>query len=154
LVFASLLGFRFSGKIEVTITWSHVNAMELTSQIVWLLVLAMPVASVSWTVTHEEIFREVREYFRERSRKSEGTFARKSHYLLTCEYCFSHWVAFGLVVMTGFSVLLDDWRGYLISGLTLVWLANLYMTIYARLRLDVKRERVELEERQESDEDR
>jgi hypothetical protein len=125
--------------------------MELTTQIVWLLVLAMPVASISWTVTHEEIFRELRQYLQERSGRAGGRFARKSHYLLTCEYCFSHWVAFGLVGVTGFWVLLDDWRGYLVSGLTLVWLSNLYMTLYARLRLDIKRERVELKEREVSD---
>ena len=36
--------------------------MPLSHQVVWLFVLALPVASIAWTVTHEEIFREPREY--------------------------------------------------------------------------------------------
>jgi hypothetical protein len=36
------------------------------------------------------------------------------------------------------------WRGYLISGFALVWVANVYMSIFARLRLNIKRERVEI----------
>jgi hypothetical protein len=42
--------------------------------------------------------------------------------------------------------LLEDWRGYLIAGFALVWVANQYMSIYGRLRLDIKRERVEIDE--------
>jgi hypothetical protein len=33
----------------------------MPQQIAWLLVLALPLASVTWTITHEEIFRELRE---------------------------------------------------------------------------------------------
>jgi hypothetical protein len=39
---------------------------------------------------------------------------------------------------------MPGWRGYLISGFALVWVANIYMSIFARLRLDIKRERVEI----------
>ena len=60
-----------------------------------LLVLALPVAAISWTITHEELFREVHDYCVERSRAA-GTFAsRKFFYLFTCEYCFSHYAAAG-----------------------------------------------------------
>jgi len=41
-------------------------------------------------------------------------------------------------------LLFTDWRGYLISGFALVWVANVYMSFFARIRLDVKRERVEI----------
>jgi hypothetical protein len=34
--------------------------------------------------------------------------------------------------------------GALIAWLALVWIANLYMSLFARLRLDIKRERVEI----------
>jgi hypothetical protein len=47
-------------------------------------------------------------------------------------------------VLTRFKLLFPDWRGYVISGFALVWVANLYMSIFARVRLDVKRERVEI----------
>jgi hypothetical protein len=39
---------------------------------------------------------------------------------------------------------LPGWRGYLIAFFALVWMANIYMSIFARLRLDIKRERVEI----------
>jgi len=58
-------------------------------QIVWLLTLAVPVACIAWTVTHEEVFREPREYFMRRSQSARGYLPRKFFYLLTCEYCFS-----------------------------------------------------------------
>lgn len=36
--------------------------MTLAEQLVWLFVLAIPIASVAWTVTHEEVFAEPRHY--------------------------------------------------------------------------------------------
>ncbi|MFB3905270.1 MAG: hypothetical protein ACE15E_17605 [Acidobacteriota bacterium] len=118
--------------------------MSLATQVVWLAIIAMPVATVSWTVTHEEIFREVREYFEARSRDSRSPLGRKFHYLVTCEYCFSHYAALLFVILTGFWLLLNDWRGYVLSLFALVWVANFYMTIYAHLRVNLKKERVEL----------
>jgi hypothetical protein len=41
-------------------------------------------------------------------------------------------------------MLFTDWRGYLIAGFSLVWIANVYMSFFARIRLEVKRERVEI----------
>ena len=55
-------------------------------------------------------------------------------------------VAILMLAITRFTMLYGGWRGYLIAGFTLVWIANVYMSIYGRLRLDVKRERVEIEE--------
>ena len=37
-----------------------------------LLVLAMPIATIAWTVTHEEIFKEPREYFVRKSEQAPG----------------------------------------------------------------------------------
>jgi len=39
---------------------------------------------------------------------------------------------------------LDDWRGYLISGFALVWIANVYMSLYAFLRQNIKKEQTEI----------
>jgi hypothetical protein len=50
------------------------------------------------------------------------------------------------LILTRYKLLYPDWRGYLISGFSLVWVANLYMGIFGRLRLEIKRERVEIEE--------
>jgi Trk-type K+ transport system membrane component len=114
------------------------------ADVVALFVLAIPVAAVSWTVTHEEIVREAREYCQARSRQSTSWATRKFFYVFTCEYCFSHWVAAGTVGVTGFQLLLPGWRGYAIAWLSLVGVANVYMAAFARLKLEVKQERLEL----------
>jgi hypothetical protein len=117
--------------------------MELGGQVATLLVLAIPVACVAWTVTHEEVFREPREFCVERSNACRRWYERKFFYLFTCEYCFSHYVTLFFLVITGYKLLFDDWRGYLIAFFALVWVANQYMSLYARLRLDIKSERIE-----------
>ena len=112
-------------------------------QIVWLLVLAVPIACVAWTVTHEEVFREPREYCAERSRSAARLLARKFFYLFTCEYCFSHYVTVFFLFVTRYHLLLDDWRGYLLAFFALVAVANVYMTSFGRLRQEVKSEGLE-----------
>src|SRR5438309_1297397 len=123
--------------------------MTTTTQIAWLFILAVPIASVAWTVTHEEVFREPREYCLERSQKCRRLIHRKFFYLFTCEYCFSHYVAAFFLVLTGYKLLLADWRGFLIAWFALVWVANIYMGIFGRLRLGIKSERTEIEIKQE-----
>jgi hypothetical protein len=113
-------------------------------QMLWLFVLAAPVACVSWTVTHEDVFKEVHRWCVRQSENSKTLVQRKFFYLFTCEYCFSHYVAGAAVLMTGFRLLLPDWRGAILAWLSLVWVANLYMSLFGRLRLDIKRERVEI----------
>lgn len=116
----------------------------LWRQIAWLLILPVPIASVSWTVTHEEIFRELRDYCTSKSRNCERLLNRKFFYVVTCEYCFSHWVTLAFVIMTGFHLLLDDWRGYVIGYFSLTAVANMYMSLYGRLRVEIKAEHVQI----------
>lgn len=47
-------------------------------------------------------------------------------------------------------MLFSDWRGYLISGFSLIWLANFYMSYYARVRVRLKSDRVEVEIKKEA----
>ena len=68
-------------------------------------------------------------------------FERKFFYLFTCEYCFSHYVTAAFLIITRYKLLYQDWRGYLIAGFSLVWVANIYMGIFGRLRLDLRKER-------------
>jgi hypothetical protein len=123
---------------------------HLGVQIIWLFVLAIPIACISWTVTHEEIFREPRDYCSRRSKPDRSLFERKLFYPFTCEYCFSHYVTIVFLVITRYRLLIDGWQGYLIAGFALVWLSNQYMSLYGRLRLDIKRERVEIDEIKET----
>jgi hypothetical protein len=125
-------------------------------QLLWLFVLAAPIACVAWTVTHEEVFKEVHEYCVRKSERCKHLYQRKFFYLFTCEYCFSHYVAAAAVLVTGYRLLLPDWRGAVLGWFTLVWVANVYMSLFGRLRLDIKRERVEikLEERESEQEEK
>jgi hypothetical protein len=104
--------------------------------------LALPVACIAWTVTHEEVFREPREFCLNCCKNSKSLLRRKFFYLFTCEYCFSHYVTAFILIVTGYQLLFNDWRGYLIAGFSLVWIANIYMSIFALIRVDLKRERL------------
>lgn len=120
-------------------------AVTLTRQLVMLFILPVPIASIAWTVTHEELFREPREWCAAKGKSGRALIARKFFYLLTCEYCFSHYVTAALLVVTRYQLLFDDWRGYLVAGFSLVWLANVYMSFYGRLRLEIQEERTEID---------
>ncbi len=117
--------------------------MELAQQAAVLFLLAIPIACVAWTVTHEEIFREPREYFVKRSQNGKTVWERKFFYLFTCEYCFSHYVTVFFLLLTGYKLIMDDWRGYIISGFALVWIANFYMSVFGYLRQSLKSEKIE-----------
>lgn len=119
-------------------------------QIITLFVLAIPIACIAWTVTHEEVFREPREYCIDKSKHANNTLKRKFFYLFTCEYCFSHYVTIIFLFITQYQLLFDDWRGYLIAGFALVWIANVYMSLFGLIRIDIKKDRVEaaLEEKE------
>ncbi|HEY5839335.1 MAG TPA: hypothetical protein VIT19_09890, partial [Pyrinomonadaceae bacterium] len=114
-----------------------------------LFLLAIPIACVAWTVTHEEVFREPREFCKRRSEGCRRWYQRKFFYLFTCEYCFSHYIAAAFLIITRFKLLFPDWRGYLIAFFSLVWIANQYMSVYNRLRLDIKTEKLESEIKEE-----
>lgn len=113
-------------------------------QCLTLIILAVPVACIAWTVTHEEVFREPREYFLRMSKESKKLYQRKFFYLFTCEYCFSHYVVILVLVLTGYKLIYSDWRGYFVSGFSLVWIANVYMSLYSRIRIDIKKDKTEI----------
>jgi hypothetical protein len=119
--------------------------MALSTQIAWLFILAIPIACIAWTVTHEEVFREAREYCIKRCHESKTIMARKFFYIFTCEYCFSHYITVGTLLITSYKLLYDDWRGYLIAGFALVFVANIYMSLFALIRIDLKKVRMEAE---------
>lgn len=121
----------------------------IREQIILLFILAIPIACIAWTVTHEEVFREPRDYCLDRSKKCIGLFKRKFFYLFTCEYCFSHYVTAFFLIITHYYLIFNDWRGYVISGFSLVWIANIYMSIFGRLRINLKSERLETKIKEE-----
>jgi hypothetical protein len=118
--------------------------MDLTTEIIWLFIIALPISCVAWTVTHEEVFREPREYCVSRSREGRTVYIRKFFYLFTCEYCFSHYVTVIFLIITDYQLLMTGWRGYLIAFFAIVWIANVYMSIFALIRQGIKKEKTEI----------
>ena len=49
-----------------------------------------------------------------------------------------------MLLVSRYKLLYEDWRGYLVAFFALVWVGNQYMSIYNRLRLDIKHEQVEI----------
>ncbi|MEO6949332.1 MAG: hypothetical protein ABI123_06880 [Ginsengibacter sp.] len=117
--------------------------MSLSQQIIYLFILALPIACVAWTVTHEEVFREPREYCESRSKKGKTLLERKFFYLFTCEYCFSHYIVLIFLIITKYQLLYSGWRGYLIAFFATVWIANVYMSLFGFIRVGMKSERIE-----------
>lgn len=122
----------------------------MNSPVASLFILAIPVACISWTVTHEEVFREPREYCARQSKRMRTFIGKKFFYLFTCEYCFSHYVALAFLAITHFQLLYTDWRGYLVGGFSLVWIANIYISLFSLLKMDIKREKTIIEKEEQS----
>ena len=95
-------------------------------------------------MTHEDISRELREWCERRSEVCRRPFQRKFFYLFTCQYCFSHYVAaffIALPVQAPLERLARPADRLVRPGVG----RQLYMSLFGRLRLDIKRERVEIE---------
>ena len=118
--------------------------MNMSLQVLSLFIIALPIASLSWTITHEEVLREFRELCVAESKTQRHLYLRKFFYLFTCEFCLSHYVAVVFLIVTRYKLLFTDWRGYLIAGFSLVWVANVYMGLFGRIRLDLRKERAEI----------
>lgn len=122
---------------------------SLSVQITWLFLLAIPIACIARTIVFEEVFREVRDFCVHRSKTCRTIVERKAFYLFTCEYCFSHYVTIAVLIFTalgdgpGYRLLIADWRGYVLAFFALVFVANVYLNIYARLRVDIQQAKVE-----------
>ena len=122
-------------------------------QLFWLGMLSLVVATVSWTVTQEEVFREPREYAARRSETADSLAVRKFFYLFTCEYCFSHYVTLFFVAVTGVRLVRADWTGLVIAFFAIVAVANGLMSLFALLRQNLKHETLEAKKDEQELED-
>ena len=85
--------------------------MSIGLEVLYLFILAIPIACISWTFTHEELFRELHEFFVGITKKNRYLLVRKFFFLLTCEYCFSHYVTILAIWFTDYHLLLSNWKG-------------------------------------------
>jgi len=54
-----------------------------------------------------------------------------------------------MLIITNYKLLINDWRGYLIAGFALVFVANVYMGLFGLIRIDLKKVRLEVENGEE-----
>jgi hypothetical protein len=114
----------------------HVPRPQLRS----LFIIALPMAAIAWTVTQEELFREFNERSLNSSEKCRQIYQCKFFYVFSYDFRFSHCVTAAFLILTRYGLLFSDWRGCLFGGFAWVSLANDYMAIFGRLRVDLKRE--------------
>jgi hypothetical protein len=60
-------------------------------------------------------------------------------------------VAVLFLFLTGYKLLLDDWRGYIIAGFALVWIANVYMSLLGLVKQDISKEKTEIKIMEENE---
>ena len=143
----AIVGLLFATQLNISTT----KNMSPAAQTAYLFLLAIPVACISWTVTHEEVFREPRDFCKRYTSADKPFIVRKFFYLFTCEYCFSHYVTIAVLFLTHFRLLYEGWRGYVLAGFAIVWIANIYMGLYSKIRLDIKKDRIEISEKENKD---
>lgn len=83
-----------------------------------LILLSIVTASISFTITESFVFSSLREFIK-----------TKSYYLgklVSCGYCFSHWVALLLVLIYSFRILNSNILifDYFFTALCLSWLGS------------------------------
>lgn len=88
--------------------------------------LSMVDGSISFTVTETKLFNPVREWLKGKSALLGE--------LISCGFCFGHWVAFGFVALYR-PRLFDSWwpLDYFLTALIVAWLAGFQWAIMCRL---------------------
>ena len=77
--------------------------MNISLQVLYLFIIAHPFASVAWTITHEEVVREFRDFCVRESKTRRRIYERKFFYLFY-ECCFSHYVTTVFLIITRFKL--------------------------------------------------
>ena len=54
------------------------------------------------------------------------------------------------LALTGYRLLLDDWRGYVLSFFAVAGMSNVYLGLFGRLRVDIKSERLNIAVKEEA----
>lgn len=98
-----------------------------------LLALAFIVFVAAWTVTQEEIFRELREWLARHASQNPRLLIRKVAYLPTCYYCFGFWVSVVVFAFAGVT-LFSHWSGWIAGFALMFFAAQMYLTLFHLFR--------------------
>lgn len=118
--------------------------------------LAVPVAIIVRACTTEEILRQPREFcsrqhhhYDELAGSGPERFLQRLRYVLlaklcyvpTCDFCFSFWVSLVVVWIAEYSMYYEDWRGFALATFVVMGVANVYLSAFSHLRVDLRKER-------------
>ena len=118
--------------------------------------LAVPVAIIVRACTTEEVFRQPREFCASQNRRYEDLLDReqanfveraryfalsKLCYVPTCDFCFSFWISLLVVWIADYYLYFDDWRGLALATFVVMGMANVYISLYSHIRVDLRKER-------------
>jgi hypothetical protein len=53
-------------------------------------------------------------------------------------------VTIGILLITRYTIFFSDWRGYIISFFSIVFIANVYMSLFGKIKIDIKKEKDEI----------
>jgi hypothetical protein len=76
--------------------------------------------------------------------RTADVFQRKFFYVFT-GILLQPWVTLFLLFCRLW-LLIDDWRGYILAFFVIAWLANQWMSLYRRLRVEIKHTNVKAKE--------
>jgi hypothetical protein len=100
--------------------------MLVISDMEKVIYLSFVTASLSFTITETKLFKPLREWV-----KGKNAFWGK---LLSCGYCFGHWVAFALVIIYRPRLFYSWWLlDYFITALVVAWLGAFQWGLMCRL---------------------
>jgi len=54
-----------------------------------------------------------------------------------------------MLCISDYQLLFSGWRGYLIGGFSIVWIANIYMALFSLLRFGIKKEKIDISTKEE-----
>lgn len=118
--------------------------------------LAVPVAIIVRAFTTEEIFRQAREFCANRNvhyceligrnpcRSSERIrylVLSKLCYMPTCDFCLSFWISLLVVWIADYFLYFSDWRGIALATFVVMGVANVYLSAFSHIRVDLRKER-------------
>ena len=107
-----------------------------------VLLYALFVSVVSWTVTHEEVFVELRSWAEEKmdAYGEISPWLAKPFYPLMCHFCFSFWVTLATLAYFRFRPF-----GYVLTHGVLWATSNALMTTYETFRVKIAERRVAMQ---------
>jgi hypothetical protein len=123
--------------------------------------LAAPVAIIVRACTTEEVFRQPREFcaarhrqygdlLRRRDSASMAERARlfvleKACYVPTCDFCLSFWLSLVVVWIADYALFFEGWRGFALATFVVMGVANVYLSVFSHLRVDLRKQRATAE---------